>query len=244
MKILAVIPSRYASQRFPGKPLADICGKPMVQWIYEATCSANVFSEVQVATDDPRIFDAVVSFGGRCAMTAPTHETGTDRVAEVARNYSDVEVVVNVQGDQPFVSAEILRALVQPFLDGERPAMTTIGCPLKDGMQTDVNAVKVVCDQSMNALYFSRAPIPYFRQPIAVPVFHHIGLYAFRADFLQQYAFLKPTPLEQAEQLEQLRVMENGFQIRVAFSQVGIPEVNTPNDLITARRLMEERIRG
>ena len=240
--LLAVIPSRYASQRFPGKPLVAIGGKPMVQWIYEAATSCEVFDEVIVATDDQRIADAVAGFGGQCMMTSSEHQTGTDRVAEVARSYPSASVVVNVQGDQPFVTNDILTRLVQPYLDGETPDMTTVACPLV-GEQTyrDPNTVKVVCDQHMLAMFFSRSPIPYYRTQVEAPVYHHMGLYAFSAAFIQHYAELTPTPFEQCEQLEQLRVLEHGYRIRVSLIDRAIPEVNTPDDLIVAEKLMRER---
>jgi 3-deoxy-manno-octulosonate cytidylyltransferase (CMP-KDO synthetase) len=240
MQILAVIPARYSSQRLPGKVLLPIGDRPMVQWVYEAALQCPAFSKVVVATDNEMVADCVRGFGGAVEMTSDQHETGTDRVAEVASRYSDMDVVVNVQGDQPFVTAEMLLKLVQPYLEGETPEMTTLATPLDhEAGYLDPNVVKVLCDRNHHALYFSRSPIPYFRNPGEVPVHHHLGLYAFRRDFLANYAELPATPLEQCEALEQLRVLENGFRIRVCYSEKMVLEVNTPEDLQAAKALVQ-----
>ncbi|MGB3655536.1 MAG: 3-deoxy-manno-octulosonate cytidylyltransferase [Rivularia sp. (in: cyanobacteria)] len=239
MNILAVIPARYNSTRFPGKPLAMIGDRPMVQRVYEAAKSCPHFSKVVVATDSEVIADCVHSFGGEVEMTSSDCATGTDRVAEVALRYPQMNAIANVQGDQPFVTSEMLAQLVSPYLKGESPAMTTLGCPLEmDKAYLDSNSVKVLCDRLGNALYFSRAPIPYFRNNVEVPVFHHLGLYAFERDFLAQYAQMKPTPLEECEGLEQLRVLEHGFSIRVCLTQKIVLEINTPDDLVQAQALL------
>ncbi|MCU0549107.1 MAG: 3-deoxy-manno-octulosonate cytidylyltransferase [Leptolyngbya sp. Prado105] len=239
VKILAVIPARYSSQRLPGKVLLNIGDRPMVQWVYEAAMQCPAFAKVVVATDSDAVADCVQGFGGAVEMTSSTHETGTDRVAEVANRYPDMDVVVNVQGDQPFVTSEMLLKLVQPYLEGESPDMTTLATPLdlETGYQ-DPNVVKVLCDRNHHALYFSRAPIPYFRNPGTVPVHHHLGLYAFRRDFLANYAALSATPFEQCEALEQLRVLEHGFKIRVCYSEKMVLEVNTAEDLNAAKQLV------
>ncbi|MER3433498.1 MAG: 3-deoxy-manno-octulosonate cytidylyltransferase [Leptolyngbya sp. ERB_1_1] len=236
MKILAVIPARYRSQRFPGKPLVLIGDRPMVQWVYDAAKQCAVFDQVVVATDDQQIADCVKGFGGVVEMTRSTHETGTDRVAEVAERYSDMEVVVNVQGDQPFVTPTMLTELVTPYLEGEQPEMITLACALtEESAYLDPNVVKVICDRHHRALYFSRASIPYYRNSGSAPVFHHLGLYAFQRSFLASYTSLTPTPLEQCEALEQLRVLEHGYHIRVCQTQVAVPEINTPEDLLKAQ---------
>lgn len=242
MKILAVIPARYASQRFPGKPLVKISDKPMVQKVYEAAKGCAEFAEVIVATDDSRIADCVHQFGGKVEMTRSDHETGTDRVAEVASRYPAMAVVVNVQGDQPFVTPVMLSQLVSPYLQGELPPMTTLACPLDfDQGYADPNTVKVLCDRQGNALYFSRSPIPYLRNPIEnLPVYHHLGLYAFEQSFLAQYTQLSPTPLEQSEGLEQLRVLEHGFKIRVCLTEKAVMEINTAEDLLKAKELYRQ----
>jgi 3-deoxy-manno-octulosonate cytidylyltransferase (CMP-KDO synthetase) len=239
MNILAVIPARYDSQRFPGKPLVKIGDRPMVQRVYEAALSCPDFAKVVVATDDDRIADCVRRFGGAVEMTHSGHKTGTDRVAEVADRYPAMEVVVNVQGDQPFVTPAMLSQLVSPYRQGEKPPMTTLACPLEwEGGYPDPNTVKVLCDQAGNALYFSRSSIPYRRNVRhGLPVYHHLGLYAFERSFLAQYARLAATPLEQCEGLEQLRVLEHGFKIRVCLTERAVLEINTPEDLEKASHL-------
>jgi 3-deoxy-manno-octulosonate cytidylyltransferase (CMP-KDO synthetase) len=239
MNILAVIPARYASQRFPGKPLVKIGNKPMIQWVYEAAQRCPEFTKVVVATDDQRIADCVQQFGGVIEMTSSNHKTGTDRVAEVADRYPEMSVVVNAQGDQPFVTPLMLSQLVSPYLKGDSPAMTTLACPLDfDTNYTNFNAVKVLCDRYNNALYFSRSPIPYFRESGGnVPVYYHLGLYAFDRNFLSKYSQLTPTPLEHCEGLEQLRVLEHGFSIRVCLTEQAVIEINTPADLAKAIEL-------
>lgn len=241
MKILAVIPARYDSQRFPGKVLAQIGDRPMVQWVYEAAKNCPDFSKVVVATDNQTVADCVRQFGGEVEMTSSHHTTGSDRVAEVAERYPEMTAVANVQGDQPFVTPKILSQLISPYLKGESPMMTTVACPLDlDTGYQDPNIVKVLCDQYNRAIYFSRTSIPYFRNTIDVPVFHHLGLYAFRRDFLNTYTQLEPTPIELAEGLEQLRVIEHGFAIRVCLIEETLLEVNTSDELSNARRLIEQ----
>jgi 3-deoxy-manno-octulosonate cytidylyltransferase (CMP-KDO synthetase) len=241
MKILAVIPARYDSQRFPGKVLAQIGDRPMVQWVYEAAKNCPDFSKVVVATDNQTVADCVRQFGGEVEMTSSHHTTGSDRVAEVAKRYPEMTAVANVQGDQPFVTPKILSQLISPYFQGESPLMTTVACPLDlDTGYQDPNIVKVLCDRHNRAIYFSRASIPYFRNTIDVPVFHHLGLYAFRRDFLNTYTQLEPTPIELAEGLEQLRVIEHGFAIRVCLIEEILLEVNTSDELSNARRLIEQ----
>ncbi len=239
--ILAVIPARYDSQRFPGKPLVKIGDRPMVQWVYEATKQCSSFSKVVVATDSELVAECVDKFGGVVEMTSSNHLSGTDRVAEVALRYPDAVAVANVQGDQPFVNSEMLTTLVEPYLSGgaELPDMTTLACPLdnKTGYP-DPNVVKVICDRHNRAIYFSRSPIPYYRNNLPAPVFQHLGLYAFRRDFLAKYAEFSPTPLEECEGLEQLRVLEHGFSIQVCHTKIATLEINTPDDLTQAQNLI------
>ena len=241
MKILGVIPARYDSQRLAGKVLAPIGNKPMVQWVYEAAIDSKVFAKVIVATDSQLVADRVKAFGGDVELTSSNHSTGTDRVAEVATRYPEFSVVVNVQGDQPFVTSQMLQELVTPYLEGELPEMSTLACPLDlDSGYHDPNSVKVLCGQQQQALYFSRSPIPFYRNPIEVPVYHHLGLYAFRQDFLETYTQLPSTPLEQCEGLEQLRVLEHGYTIRVCQTAKAVVEVNTAEDLVKAQNLVLE----
>jgi len=239
--ILAVIPARYGSQRFPGKVLAPIGNKPMLQWVYEAARQCPAFSKVVVATDSEQVADAVKQFGGEVEMTSTDHTTGSDRVAEVAQRYPDMVAVANVQGDQPFVTAEMLNQLVAPYLKGHLPEMTTLACPLSEADYQNPNSVKVICNQKDQALYFSRAAIPYYRNPGSVPVFHHLGLYAFSRNFLATYSHLASTPLEQCEGLEQLRVLEHGYSITVCPTERMVLEVNTPEDLQRAQALIAEK---
>ena len=241
MKILAVIPARYDSQRLAGKVLAPIGNKPMVQWVYEAAAQSSVFTKVVVATDSLLVADCVIGFGGEVEMTGSQHSTGTDRVAEVATRYPEFSVVVNVQGDQPFVTSTMLTELVTPYLEGELPEMTTLACPLDhESGYHNPNSVKVLCGQKQQALYFSRSPIPFYRNPVEVPVYHHLGLYAFRQDFLETYTQLPATPIEQCEGLEQLRVLEHGYTIRVCQTAKAVVEVNTAEDLLEAQSLVLE----
>ena len=242
MHILGVIPARMAATRFPGKPLVDLAGSSLVQWVYESAAACTDLDAVVVATPDEEIAAAVAAFGGVAELTREDHPTGTDRVSEVAARHAEADVVVNVQGDQPFVTSEMLSALVGPYRRGEAPVMTTVAAPLDEGHGfDDPNVVKVVCDRNGDALYFSRSPIPYRRDVVEerLPVFHHIGLYAFTRSFLSLYAGLDPTPLERTEALEQLRALEHGYRIRVCPIDRPVIEVNTPDDLARAVALVE-----
>jgi len=234
-RVVAIIPARYESTRLPGKPLADLDGQPMIQHVYERAAQARGVERVLVATDDARIRDAVDAFGGDVVMTRADHRTGTDRIAEVARTL-DAEVIVNVQGDLPLLDPAYVEAAVAPLVaagDGVPVDMVTLATPLRPGEAERSQVVKVVRDRRGDALYFSRAPIPW---PGATGL-RHIGLYAYRRTFLLELASLAPTPLEQSERLEQLRALENGYRIRVevvAASDAMI-EVDTPEDLERAR---------
>lgn len=230
LRILGVVPARMAAARFPGKPLVPLAGRPLVQWVYEGAVASNVFDDVVVATPDDEIAECVRSFGGAIALTGYHHETGTDRVAEVAAG-TDADVVVNVQGDQPFVDRDMLAPLIAPYRAGEVVSMSTLACPLADDSLHDPNVVKVVVDRNSNALYFSRSPIPYQRAQGRMLARHHLGLYAFDRTFLAAYSAMLPTPLEHAEGLEQLRALEHGYRIRVCDVVTPTLEVNTPEDL-------------
>ena len=241
-RVVAIVPARYESTRLPGKPLALIDGKPMIQHVYERTRGVAVVDRVLVATDDARIAAAVRSFGGDVALTRSDHASGTDRIAEVAATL-DAEVVVNVQGDLPFLEAQMVNAAVALLRADSALPMATLKTPIRDAAEmANPNAVKAVTDRDGYALYFSRSPLPYWRDPADGPAdgvlgYKHIGLYAYRRDFLLTFARLAPTPLERAEKLEQLRALEWGFRIKVAeTAAVGI-EVDTPHDLERARAL-------
>ena len=231
MKIICVIPARYASTRLPGKPLKDICGKPMICRVFERAKLAKNISEVIVATDDERIFQAVEKNSGRAMMTRADHKTGTDRLAEVAEKFPDADVVINVQGDEPLIEPTLIEELARQFED-DSLQMATVATELSDAEEmNNPNNVKVVIDKNNNALYFSRSLIPYPRNVGKAKVFKHIGIYAYRRNFLLDYAKMSPTELEQAESLEQLRALENGYKIRVIKSDCKFVGVDTEEDL-------------
>jgi 3-deoxy-manno-octulosonate cytidylyltransferase (CMP-KDO synthetase) len=236
-RVVAIVPARYESTRLPGKPLALIADKPMIQHVYERARTVGLVDRVLVATDDQRIADAVRGFGGEAVMTSPEHPSGTDRIAEVARQI-EADVVVNVQGDLPFLEAGMVDLVVALMRGDEALPMATVKTPIRDRAEMDnPNVVKVVTDRDGYALYFSRSPLPFWRDSAGGERlgYKHIGLYAYRRDFLLAFARLTPTPLERAEKLEQLRALEWGFRIRVAeTSSIGI-EVDTPQDLERAR---------
>jgi 3-deoxy-manno-octulosonate cytidylyltransferase (CMP-KDO synthetase) len=237
MKAIGVIPARFASSRLPGKPLAEIAGKTMIEHVYRRALEAKSLSAVYVATDDARIQEAVLQFGGNAVMTREDHRSGTDRIAEAVAEM-DVDVVVNVQGDEPLLDPAEIDAVVAPF--GERPdlMMSTAATPIADPRDVmDPSVVKVVLDVRGDALYFSRLPIPFYRSGDRGHL-KHIGLYAYRKAFLPIYAGLAPTPLEQSEQLEQLRVLENGYRIHVVLTDKDAISVDTPEDLERVRALM------
>jgi 3-deoxy-manno-octulosonate cytidylyltransferase (CMP-KDO synthetase) len=243
VRILAVVPVRYAASRFPGKPLADLGGRPVVQWVYEAATECAAYDEVIVATDSEEIAGRVRELGGAAELTRHDHVSGTDRVAEVAGRYPEADVVVNVQGDQPFATPEMLAALVEPYVAGERPPMTTLACPLADAAAwTDPNVVKVVCGVDRRALYFSRSSIPHGAGDDGshVKPLHHLGLYAFTRETILRFPTLAPSPLEKQERLEQLRALEHGIRIHVCETDRPLLEINTPEDLERARRIVRE----
>jgi 3-deoxy-manno-octulosonate cytidylyltransferase (CMP-KDO synthetase) len=239
--VVAVIPARYESTRLPGKPLADLHGKPMIQRVYEQTARASGVDRVLVATDDERIRNAVRQFGGEVVMTSPKHRTGTDRIAEVARGL-DAKIVVNVQGDLPLLDPEMIDVAVTPLVEDDGVPMSTLQTPIRDEEELrNPNVVKVVSDRDGFALYFSRSPIPFWRdeQPRGLTLAQrHIGLYVYQRDFLTAFARLAPTPLEEAEKLEQLRALEWGFRIKVCEVPEASIEVDTMQDLERARALL------
>ena len=231
MKVLCIIPARYASTRLPGKPLRDIAGKPMIVRVYERALQARLVQDVVVATDDERIRTVVEAHGGHAVMTRADHATGTDRLAEAAARMTDYDLIINVQGDEPLIEPSVIDALVEPFLADDRLAMATAKTEITDEEeQENPNNVKVITDKSGNALYFSRARIPYARVPGA-KVYKHIGIYAYRRDFLLAYARMAQTPLELSESLEQLRALENGYRIRVVETDAVFIGVDTEEDL-------------
>jgi len=242
MKITAIIPARYGSTRFEGKALADICGKPMIQHVYERTTRSSLVSDVVVATDDERIASVVRKFGGRVEMTSTGHETGTDRLAEVAGRI-DSDVIVNVQGDEPLIEPAMIDEAIEPLVGDGSVMMSTLKSRIKTLHDfLSPNVVKVVTDWEGYALYFSRSPVPNFRDKWndlkdekfatgKLLCYKHVGLYVYRREFLLQFSQMSPTYLELSEKLEQLRVLENGYRIKVVETSHDSIGVDTPTDL-------------
>ena len=240
MKILCVIPARYASTRLPGKPLADIVGKPMIQHVYERSAQATIPQQVVVATDDEKVFQAVQQFGGKVVMTSSEHQTGTDRLAEVASKYAEVDVIINVQGDEPLINPKVIDELAQEFLNDTALQMASVMSIMDTEDYQNPNAVKVVTDLNNNALYFSRSLLPYPRVAGKANVYKHIGIYAYKKDFLLNFAKLEPTPLEQSESLEQLRALENGYKIKMIKTKSKFIGVDSIEDLQTVNELLRK----
>jgi 3-deoxy-manno-octulosonate cytidylyltransferase (CMP-KDO synthetase) len=234
-RAVAVIPARWASVRFPGKALVEVAGKPLIQHVWERARLLTAVDRVLVATDDERIAARVTAFGGAVAMTSASHPSGTDRVAEAVRGQA-IDLVVNLQGDEPTFDPEVVDELVRIMANDPTIEMGTLAHPVRDpDERDDVNATKVVLDQAGYALYFSRAPIPFRRQAGLVTTLRHIGIYVFRAPFLQRFASLPPTPLERTETLEQLRALEHGVRIRVLVTPHASLGVDTPADVARLR---------
>ena len=237
MKVLGVIPSRYESSRFPGKPLIDLAGKSMIQRVYEGSKASNLIDEVIVATDDQRIFDHVESFGGNVAMTSESHRSGTDRCGEIIEAYSDYDVVINIQGDEPLVDVKQLEQIIQLFKD-EKVEIATLAKKIDRTEDLfNPNRIKVVLDGKSDGIYFSRNPIPYCQNTEnqewlnQTDYYRHIGIYAYRTDCLKQLVRLEPTKLERIESLEQLRWIYHGFRIRVGLTDIETPNIDTPEDV-------------
>lgn len=246
MKFIAIIPARYASTRFPGKPLALLGGLPVIQRVYEQAIS--VLPEAYVATDDERIFQCVEAFGGRAVMTRTDHKSGTDRIQEAVEHIgTDADVIINIQGDEPFVQASQLQTLMQLF-DDTTTQIGTLGKRFEslEAVQNP-NSPKIVCDQRGFALYFSRSVIPFVRGKETAewlkhyPFLKHLGLYAYRREVLREVTQLPQSPLEQAESLEQLRWLENGYRIRVGLTDVETVGIDTPEDLTRAEAFLAAR---
>ena len=250
--IVAVIPARYGSTRFPGKALVSIKGKPMIQWVYERTQRSRLISRVVVATDDERIVQVVTAFGGEVAMTSLSHKTGTDRIAEVVRQL-DCDIVVNVQGDEPLIQPEMIDQAIQPLVDDVSIPMGTLCKKIERHDEAfDTNVVKVVFDINNFAMYFSRAPIPWDRDhwsgkkrlsemALAGAMYKHIGLYVYRREFLLAYTSLPQTSHEALEKLEQLRALDNGHKIKVVVTSYESFGVDIPDDLSKILKHIEER---
>lgn len=235
--ILGIIPARYASSRFPGKPLVDIAGKSMIQRVYEQAKKCVHLTEVFVATDDTRIYDHVLNFGGNAIMTSPDHQSGTDRCAEVAIQHPQYEVIINIQGDEPYIDPEQISKLAACFNNKDTQIATLVKKVQNEQELFNVNSPKVVINKLSEAVYFSRSPLPHIRGQEQqnwlnyFTYFKHIGIYGYRADILQKITNLPVSSLEQAESLEQLRWIENGYRIKVAETELETYAVDTPEDL-------------
>jgi 3-deoxy-manno-octulosonate cytidylyltransferase (CMP-KDO synthetase) len=242
--VVAIIPARYHSTRLPGKALADIAGRPMIEHVYRRAAAATSVSSVLVATDDERILEAVRGFGGVACMTSPEHRSGTDRLAEVAAELAS-EIIVNVQGDEPLLEPGMIDEAIEPLLADPMVVMSTLRKRIEDPAElANPNVTKVVVDREGYALYFSRAPIPYTRQGCPpAPAWRHIGLYVYRRDCLLQLASLPPTALEQSEALEQLRALEHGIRILAVETSHDSIGVDTPDDLERVRRITAGALR-
>lgn len=237
MRIIGIIPARYASTRFPGKPLADIQGKTMIQRVYEQASKARVLSKVVVATDDERISDHVKSFGGNVLMTSPSHQSGTDRCAEVIKIETEFDIAINIQGDEPFIHPEQIKLVADCFKDSDTQIATLVKKVKSEAELFNENIPKVVLRENKEAIYFSRFPIPYLRGVNENDWFgrhiyyKHIGIYAYRTDILIKLARLAPGTLELAESLEQLRWIERGFVIKTEITELESTAIDTPADL-------------
>ena len=240
MKFLGVIPSRYASTRLEGKPLKDICGHTMIEWVYKRTKLANL-DEVVVATDDERIYKEVERFGGKAILTSKEHENGTSRIAEVCTKYEDYDVIVNVQGDEPLIEPEMINSIINSFKEDDTISMSTLKYKI-DTMEEieNPNYVKVITDKKGYALYFSRSVIPYPRKLDIQNYYKHVGIYGYKRDFVVEYAKMEPTPLELSESLEQLRALENGYRIKVMETPYKIIGVDTQEELEKVREYIKE----
>ena len=236
MKVVAFIPARYQSKRFQGKPLALIKGKPMIQHVFQRAKECPELDEIYVATDDLRIYECVHAFGGAAIMTHENHQSGTDRIAEAAEtiNLANQDIVVNIQGDQPVFQPSMLSDLIQPLIQNPAIPMSTLMNKINNDRDLhDTNKVKVVVDNNGYALYFSRLPIPLYRDEKSKKTLHykHLGLYAYRKKFLLIFTNLSSTALEHAEKLEQLRILEHGFKIKVVETIFDSIDVDTPEDI-------------
>ncbi len=241
MRVAVIIPARMSATRLPGKPLVDLCGRPTIQWVYERAAQAQQVSRVLVATCDQVIMDAVDSFGGEAVITSDEHRSGTDRVAEAAAGL-DVDVVVNVQGDEPLIDPAAIEKAVEPLIQSVEVTMTSLMVPIDAEAAKEPNLVKVVVGVDNYALYFSRSPIPYERNPLqGRSIYGHVGLYAYTKDFLLRFAAMEQTPLERAESLEQLRVLEHGYRIKMVEISDRPLGVDTEEDLERVRRVIENR---
>ena len=240
MKFLGVIPSRYASTRLDGKPLKDICGHTMVEWVYRRALLSKL-DNVVIATDDEKIVKEVKSFGGNVIMTRKDHINGTSRIAEVCETYSEYDVIVNIQGDEPLIEPDMINSIIDSFLEDKSIPMSTLKHKLSTMEEIEnPNSVKVVTDKNDFAIYFSRSVIPYPRNLDLKNYYKHIGIYGYKRDFVMEYSKMNSTPLELSESLEQLRVLENGYKIKVIETPYKIIGVDTQEELDKVRKYITE----
>lgn len=250
--IVGIIPARYASTRLPAKPLVDLCSKTMIQHVYERAAQATLLTSVIVATDDKRIADVVRSFGGRAVMTPSSILSGTDRIAFVAKDLPQAEIVVNIQGDEPLIAPQMIDQAIRPLVNDETIRVGTLVKRISNAEDlTNPSVVKVVLDINSNGIYFSRSPIPFLRDGINIEQWHqghtyykHIGLYVFRKEFLLEYASWQESTLEQMEKLEQLRILEHGYTIKATVTEYDSIPVDTHDDAERVRQILKKSIVG
>ncbi len=239
MKVIALIPARYNSTRFPGKLMANLSGKTVIRRTYEQAVGMNIFSEVYVITDSEIIFNEISSFGGKALMSKGIYETGTDRIAEIA-NGLEADVFINIQGDEPFITKEPLAKIIEQFKDDKVKVCSLVQILKNKELIENPNYVKVVLDKNNDSLYFSRSPIPYLRDNYLFQSFYeHVGVYAFRKNELMMFAKWEQTELEKAEKIEALRFLENGVKIRMLVTEYMGIEIDTPDDLINAENYLK-----
>ena len=239
-KTAIIIPARYASTRLPAKPLLEVKNKPIIQYVYEAAKLSSLADEIIVATDDERIKGAVLSFGGNCEMTSKNHKCGSDRIAEIVNRHDDFEYILNLQGDEPQSTPEVIDLAIKTLKDDEKADISTLVRKISDPNQiNNPNCVKCVFDNSYNALYFSRCPIPYERNKGEASYYAHIGIYCYRRNSLIKMTQLKQTPLEKQESLEQLRALQNSMTIKVAITDLNPTGIDTIEDYEKFKKIME-----
>lgn len=239
MKFLGIIPARYKSTRLEGKPLKDIEGHPMIRWVYERAKDSNL-DEVIVATDNEEIKKIVENFGGKAIMTREDHPNGTSRIAEVCEIFKDFDTIINIQGDEPLIEPAMINQLIDTFREEPDLVMSTLKEKIQDiKMIENPNIVKVVTDKNNMALYFSRSPIPYPREMQKENYFKHVGIYGYKREFVIEYARMESTPMEKSESLEQLRVLENGYKIKVMETPYRVIGVDTQEDLEKVRAFIK-----
>ena len=237
-KVVGILPARWGSSRFPGKPLHGIAGKPLIRHVWERCTEAGCFDQVIIATDDMRIAEVGFAFGAEIALTSPDHESGTDRIAEVAKKLRKAALIFNIQGDEPLINPLLLRRLVNELRKKEKIEIITAATPLGLDASLSEHNVKVVFDSKGDALYFSRSLIPFHHPTGKTTFYKHLGIYGYRRSALLRFVNLGPSLLEQAERLEQLRALENGMKIRVIVSEVDSIGVDTPEDATEVERLI------